>query len=109
MEILNIAFSLALVLALAYTGLWALKHLPTVRQRPSPLSFLAALPVGGRERLVLIRWNGRDLLVGVSAGSISVIAEGVSEPDLQNDWDERPNASPTTVFSRLAQRWRRPG
>ncbi len=37
------------------------------------LRFLRALPLGPRERLVVVEWRGETLLLGVTAGGISVI------------------------------------
>ena len=40
---------------------------------PATLRFLRALPVGARERLVVVAYHDEELLVGVTAGQITVI------------------------------------
>ena len=71
--------ALAVVLGLAYLSLRALRHYQdrgfardgTEVQRT--LRFVRALPLGQRERLVLVEVEGELLLVGVSAGSVNLI------------------------------------
>lgn len=71
--------ALAIVLGLAYVSLRLLRRWqdrgfardPDQPQRQ--LRFVRALPLGQRERLVLIEAEGELMLIGVSAGSISLL------------------------------------
>jgi flagellar protein FliO/FliZ len=62
------------VLALAYAALHLIRRFPG--QAPdAELRFVSALPVGQRERLVVVMWAGKRLLLGVSAGAVTLIDE----------------------------------
>lgn len=72
--------ALLIVLALAWGALRLLKYMQD-RQLgggaaidPQALRFLRALPVGQRERVMLIEAEGDRLLIGVTAGGISLLA-----------------------------------
>lgn len=78
------AFALVLVLALAWGAIRLLK-LVQDRQMAAPVSgagsvasapmkFLRAMPVGPRERVVLIEAEGERLLLGVAAGGVTTLA-----------------------------------
>lgn len=77
--LLGTIIALAVVLALAWFSLRALRYWQDRSIGPrdgSPerqLRFVRALPVGQRERLVLIEAEGELMLVGVSPGSISLL------------------------------------
>jgi flagellar biogenesis protein FliO len=79
------ALALAFVLALAWLALRGLKRL---QQRAGGNAEAGAPQVlhsqglGPRERLVTVRWRGRDYLLGVTAGSVSAIDHRASEPDV---------------------------
>lgn len=75
--------ALALVLALAWITLRVLRgrlgrrgaaRLPGVPAADEALRFVRALPVGTRERVVLVEHRGQRWLLGVTAGGISAIA-----------------------------------
>lgn len=71
--------ALAVVLGLAYVCLRLLRRWQDrgfVRDPNEPerrLRFVRALPLGQRERLVLVEAEGELMLIGVSAGAISLI------------------------------------
>lgn len=71
--------ALAMVLGLAYVSLRLLKRWQDrsyVRDPNEPerrLRFIRALPLGQRERLVLVEAEGELMLVGVSPGSINLL------------------------------------
>lgn len=72
------ALALVVVLALAWLALRALKRLQDRSQATSgggTLQVLASVGVGPRERIVAVRWHGRELLIGVSAGGVTRLAE----------------------------------
>jgi flagellar protein FliO/FliZ len=68
--------ALALVLALAWFSLRAMRNrLPGAgtNGNDGALRFLRALPVGPRERVVLVEHRGEQLMLGVTAGGISLL------------------------------------
>ena len=72
--------ALVLVLVLAWGAIRLLK-MWTDRQQGGggadagpPLRFLRALPLGPRERVVLMETHGERLLLGITAGRITLLA-----------------------------------
>ena len=89
-SLLAIVISLAFVVALAWGTLWLLKRfqdgsfgrLSGAETGPS-LRFEKSLPIGPRERLVLVEVEGEQMLLGVTAHSITPIKSwpsGKTEP-----------------------------
>lgn len=72
-------FALAFVLGLAYLSLrflrrWQDRFSGAREGGPDrELRFVRALPLGQRERLVLVEAEGELMLIGVSAGSITLL------------------------------------
>ena len=70
------ALALLLVLALAWVALRGLKRL---QQRAAgggpgdPIVLLRSTPLGPRERVVALRYRGREYLLGVTAAQVTVI------------------------------------
>lgn len=62
--------ALALVLALAWLLLRGLASMTTGRSRGGRLTLLDSLPVGTRERVVLVRLDDTEYLLGVGSGSV---------------------------------------
>ena len=87
LDLLTGILALALVLALAWGSLKLLKRmnvgLGTAPGAPG-LRFLRALPLGPRERLVVVAYEGETLLLGVSAGQVTLLDRrpGTAEVDL---------------------------
>jgi flagellar protein FliO/FliZ len=89
----SMLLALAIVLALAYVVLRILK----ARMQPrgpqgggadEALRFVRALPVGAKERVVIVEHRGARWMLGVTAGSISTIAhwpEGAAHPVLPSN------------------------
>ncbi len=65
------------VLALIPLVLWVVKRMQTIRPAGAlrQLEIVAQLPLGARERLVMVRVQGRVLVLGATAQSINLIAE----------------------------------
>jgi flagellar protein FliO/FliZ len=84
--LLAVILSLALVLGLAWGAIWLLKKVQD-RQLGIGLTdtdrngirFLRALPLGQRERVALIELDGERMLIGVTAGGISLLARWPKE------------------------------
>lgn len=82
--------ALAVVIALAWLSLRLLRS--RLQPRASPgrgdevLRFVRALPVGTKERIVMVEYRGARWMLGVTAGGISTIAHwpaqgGPTTPD----------------------------
>jgi flagellar biosynthetic protein FliO len=83
MELVSGVLALAIVLGLAWASLRLLKRFNVglgVPPGAPGLRFLRALPLGPRERLVVVAYEGEVLLLGVSAGQVTLL-------------DRRPEAS----------------
>jgi flagellar biosynthetic protein FliO len=67
--------ALAFVLALAWLLLRLLKRATTLRGADGqvPWQVVQALPLGGRERLVIVRRGAREYVLGVTPASVSLI------------------------------------
>lgn len=66
--------SLIIVLVVAWYAIRLLSALNNTNTGGTkPVKILHTTALSGRERLVLIEYKGRDILLGVSAGGISVI------------------------------------
>lgn len=91
-SILAIVVALALVLGLAWATIWLLKKLQDRQlggrnggETEPPIRFIRSMPLGQRERVVMIEAQGETMLVGVTAGAITLLAR----------WpDPRPPATP---------------
>lgn len=79
MNIASMLLALAVVIALA----WGVLRLMRSRLQPGAsrkgtnadtLAFVRALPVGAKERVVIVEHRGERWMLGVTAGSISTIA-----------------------------------
>ncbi len=80
-SILAIVVALTLVLGMAWGVIWLLKKLQDrqlgVRgdgEGEQPIRFLRSMPLGQRERVVLIEARGETMLVGVTTGTITLLA-----------------------------------
>jgi len=84
----SMLLALAFVLALAYVVLrfWKARMQPRVTPGGGPddlLRFVRALPVGTKERVVIVEHRGERWMLGVTAGGISTIAhwaDGAAAP-----------------------------
>ncbi|HJV26666.1 MAG TPA: flagellar biosynthetic protein FliO [Aromatoleum sp.] len=66
-------FGLGIVLALLLGSLWLIKRLSTPRGAAAGLKVLGAVPVGPRERVVLVEIGGQVLVLGVTAASVRTL------------------------------------
>jgi flagellar protein FliO/FliZ len=73
----NSLLMLLLVLALIPAVLWVVKRMQTLRPAGAfrQLEVLEQLPLGTRERVVLVRVHGRVLVLGATAQQLSLLAE----------------------------------
>lgn len=91
--IAQVTLSLGLVVALIVVLAWAARRLKLV-QRPAggQLQIVAELPLGQRERLLLVRVGDRQALVGVSPSGVASLQVLESPVRL-----ETPAATPSAV------------
>lgn len=68
---------LVVVLALIPVSLWAMKRLQTLRPGGAArqLEIIDQLPLGPRERVVLVRVQGRVLVLGATAQQVTLLGE----------------------------------
>ena len=88
-SIVAIIVALALVLGMAWGVIWLLKKLQDRQlgvgangEEEQPIRFLRSMPLGQRERVVLIEARGETMLVGVTAGSITLLHRWPDDPAL---------------------------
>lgn len=82
----SMLLALAFVLALAYVVLKVMKARMQPRATPGggpddSVRFVRALPVGTKERVVIVEHRGERWMLGVTAGGISTIAHWAEGAD----------------------------
>ena len=82
--------ALAFVLALAWLFLRLLKRATTLRSADGrvPPQVVQATPLGGRERLVVVRDGAHEYVLGVTAASVSLIDKREVRPGAAGDQRE---------------------
>lgn len=77
----QLLFSLALIVAMIFGGLWLLKNLTQPRGgHSSALRVISGVAVGPRERVVIVEVGSSWLVVGVAPGSVNLLAETARLP-----------------------------
>jgi len=96
-NIVQIIFSLLLVLAAIVLVAWLLKRM-NVAQRGSGnlLKVLGAVPIGQRERIVLVEVNDTCLVVGIGPGQIRTLHTFQKTDDIGQKTEE---SSPSSLSS----------
>jgi len=74
--------SLAVVLALIFAMAWLARRLQSLRRNGAGLQLLAGLPVGNKEKVVLLKVGEEHFLVGVASGQVSLLHRFDAAPDL---------------------------
>ena len=70
-DVSGVVLSLALVIGFIFAAAWVVRRMPLGLSRGNgPLKVLAALPLGPRERLVLVEARGEELLIAVSPAGV---------------------------------------
>ena len=70
-DLSGVILSLALVVGFILAAAWVVRRMPLGLGRGNgPLKVLAALPLGPRERLVLVEARGEELLIAVSPAGV---------------------------------------
>jgi len=86
LSFLSMLLALGVVLALAWVGLRLLRNRLQPRATAAggvddALRFVRALPVGPKERVVIVEHRGARWMLGVTAGGISTIAQWPAAAD----------------------------
>ena len=70
-DLSGVILSLALVVGFILAAAWIVRRMPLGLGRGNgPLKVLAALPLGPRERLVLVEARGEEILIAVSPAGV---------------------------------------
>lgn len=93
--------ALGLVLGLAWGALWLLRKWQgkalgiedAAADEGRSLKFVRALPLGQRERVVLIEVGGESMLLGISAGAVTLLSHWGSDGRLLRSGDSAPSAA----------------
>ena len=82
-QLLFMLLALAIVLTLAWLILRAIRAIHPGRFRDHRLKLLLSLPVGARERLIVVRYRGQDFLLGITGASIDLLDKqpATDDPD----------------------------
>lgn len=97
-SLLAVVFALIVVLALAWGAIkllrtWQDRFQSSGEEGGQPIRFLRAMPLGQNERVALIEANGETMLVGVTTGSITLLARW-PEGETVMAQDMRPQLRP---------------
>lgn len=88
---------LLLVVCLIFLLAWVFRRANFVPGQSSGMRVIASLPLGARERAVLVQCGEKQILLGVASGSVQLLAQ-FDEPVIE------PSASGTNEFAaKLAQ------
>jgi len=93
----QLLLGLLLVVSLIFALAWAFRRANFVPGQGSGMRVVASLALGARERAVLVQCGEKQLLLGVSQGSVNLLAQ-FDEPVID------PQAAPSGDFAnKLAQ------
>ena len=101
-DVLQYLLSFAFVIGLLLALLWALRKLQNAqaftRKSTARLRILETVSVAPRQKIALVRWDDREVLVGISAQHMTLLSPETTAPatsvPLPHDRpDDRPAAS----------------
>jgi flagellar protein FliO/FliZ len=80
-DLSGVILSLVLVVGFIFAAAWVIRRMPLGLGRGNgPLKVLAALPLGPRERLVLVEARGEELLIAVSPAGVFNVGGSAGRP-----------------------------
>lgn len=91
----KLLFSLLIVVGAIFAAAWAIKRIGPPRPANALIRVLAAVPLGPRERLVLVEIGETWFVLGVAQGNIQTLHSMPKQPGLfdsalaRNRWFER--------------------
>jgi flagellar protein FliO/FliZ len=81
-DLSGVILSLVLVVGFIFAAAWVVRRMPLGLGRANgPLKVLAALPLGPRERLVLVEARGEELLIAVSPAGVFNVGAAHTRPE----------------------------
>ena len=84
-------FGLAVVIALILAAGWLMKKIGPRTRSNGAVQVVGGASVGPREKVVVVRFGGRTLLLGVAPGQVSLLQASDHHPD-----EASPAADPAT-------------
>ena len=81
MDLFTVLVAMALVLGLAFFSIRFLKKVQTGTPSGVEIRFVRALPLGSRERATVVIWRDEVLLLGVTAGGVTVLDRRTRTPE----------------------------
>lgn len=80
-DLSSVILSLVLVLGFIFGAAWLVRRMPfSVGRGNGPLKVLAALPLGAKERLLLVEARGVELLIAVSPAGVFNVGAPSAQP-----------------------------
>jgi flagellar biogenesis protein FliO len=85
-EFAFVLIALVFVASLALILLKSLKGFYNLQKRSSPMKLLLTLPLGSRERLVVVTYRNSEYLVGITQGGMSLLDKlPISDPENESN------------------------
>lgn len=97
-----IVLQLLLVLGLIAGCTWLVRRTPLARRTGKALAVKESLPLGARDRLIVVRFEDRELLLGVNSQSISLLSDRAANPESRDEPAAEPQGRSFLEF--LGQR-----
>ncbi|MEO8466685.1 MAG: flagellar biosynthetic protein FliO [Gammaproteobacteria bacterium] len=80
-DLSSVILSLTLVIGFIFGAAWLVRRAPfSIGRGNGPLKVLAALPLGAKERLLLVEARGTELLIAVSPAGIFNVGTPSAQP-----------------------------
>jgi flagellar protein FliO/FliZ len=80
-DLSGVILSLVLVIGFIFAAAWVVRRMPMgLGKSNGPLKVLAALPLGPKERLVLVEARGEELLIAVSPAGVFNVGAAHANP-----------------------------
>lgn len=108
LELVTLLVAMAFVLGLAFFSIRLLKKVQSGTPNGDEIRFVRALPMGPRERITLVIWRDEVLLLGVTAGGISLLDRRPRTPEeiAEDAARAAEAAAQTAAMSTRVQGWR---
>lgn len=80
-ELFFTILALIVVLGIAWLVLRGAKNLHNLKQKNNPMTLKSTLPLGSKERVVVIQYQGKEYLLGVTSHQINLLDKTLLGPD----------------------------
>ncbi len=81
-ELIVVIFALVIVSVLAWVVLRAMKSMYSGKFKNGKVEIISSVPIGTRERILIIKHRNNEYVLGVTAGGISLLDKYPAEDDL---------------------------